>query len=214
MRYWTTCQVRYWATCHVRYWTTCHVRYWTNCHVRYWTTCHVRYWTTCPVRYWTACYVTYYAIYHVILFLFTTNIVLLVMCFDLDWGSIHDIYIFDYLSCDISYIGLLRIWNNGLLVMWLFGQFVTIRVGLLPSLEGLAAPGSNPGMSYSEPANIMGNHGLCNTCLCVNLLAEFLTSDCCEGVRTCGLWVGVLSRAIDGRTPEFLGNLIALLPKA
>ena len=51
--------------------------------------------------------------------------------------------------------------------------------------------------------------------ICANLLAGFLARDCHEGIQTCDLWVSVLigsyRRAIVGGTPEFPGQLIALL---
>ena len=54
-----------------------------------------------------------------------------------------------------------------------------------------------------------------NYILCTNLLAGFLSEDCYKGIRTWGLWVSVLiesyRRAIVGRTPEFLGQLITSL---
>ena len=51
--------------------------------------------------------------------------------------------------------------------------------------------------------------------LYANLLEGFLAKDCYVGIRTSDLWVSVLigsyRRAIVGGTPEFPGQLIALL---
>ena len=75
-------------------------------------------------------------------------------------------------------------------------------------------------------ALLLVTHWLERWCLCASLAAQvsglyadlfalFVARDCYEGIRTCNLWVRVLigsyRRAIVGGTPEFLGQLIALL---